>query len=1654
MRWWLLVVAVRAQFLADRNPERGADRNPERDADRNPDLDAHEDADRNPERDADRTPDLDAHEDADRGAERGADRTPDLDAHEDAERGADRTPDRTPDLDAHEDADGQPHDAALGSAYEFPDRGTLGRAVGVFGPDVLPDAATLDLGAVYFVQADVVRANLRAFARAVVETNFQTDDVQAVVRADAAADELADELSDPRTDTYSPSYVPTSCPTSTPKPSTTPVPEPTLKPTLGPTEFTGITFQPQPPNICLVGELCRIGFTVLPIPDNNDDNMPIVDAFIENDSESNDIVLLNSYTVAGRHVIIDYLVGPTVPTNSGYQLRVIDYLSGSSATSSDFTIATYEPTLAPQAATTTVTSGVQAPAPTSDTLYYAVTKAVGSGLVFGTGDTLELGENITLTVQYTGTSQSEDGDLVVQLCQAPVTYFESCPPERLADTIYDVDVPAEAGTSNSINYVVPTTVSPGTYYFVFVDLVNGDSTDGRRRRLLQASQLIYVSGTFLIVTYQPTMAPVVPSYAPTESSYSPSYRPSEVPSYVPTIGCTFEFVEVDSDSYFQIGVANALTFRICDLREFGLVDILVISASDDSVSDVAVDYLEVTSEYTTVYYTPSSSLVEEGAYYFRGVEYVLGYDVDSETFEMGFGDYSPSSLPTVHVSYNPSPNPTANTLFVDVTKPSGEELLFDSGDSVTRGDELTVQLQYSSSSSEDGTATIRFCRGGDTFETCEILGDEAVYFVDVSNAAASSSSIITTTASVLLGGDTRIIVTSTVSPFVTITGTFEVVELEPSYEPTTLPTSPVSLILNPPSVWFQGTTNTLTLLVTSSERTVDVLLYQNSVSDENLVDVVVSYATFSGEKDFSYAVTADPPPGSYVLRLVDYTLGTTDYDLEIVDTTNTPSLSPSFPTYSPTLTRTTFITSVTKESGEALVFGGSDFLVAGTTATVSVSTQESTLSVGICRENEISEDNGCDSPEFVVRAASSFPATFTVPEVDGAVVFFTTGDVSFTGSFYVYDYSPTSLPSYAPTTAGPTAFPTASTIKFLDLDEDYVIGSTTNEIKVEYVGKSPMSSRLDILLYASSASSLADEIVEYYEVAALDVDLTFSWTVDAGLTPGTYYFRAIDLQQGLDVTSDNFSLVLADETYDPTPSPSLPPSTTRVVLTFDYSDVLTVGQSLTMRLRYTGSSTQIATTTVRMCAPEDCGKKIDTVAYGEEVSSGATTTITYTIPESFAGESEVVFLVEDASGFEYTTSPFEVQYYAPTPTPTPKPTSSPTLKPTPTPSSLPSPYPSPAGISLVPKTFDSWYRDETKTFDVVLTGGGGGETNGVVDVGVFQNDDDLLVVLADAAEMTDGVLSFAFTPSTLSPGEDYVIKAYEYERGYAASSDPFEIVDRYGPTAVPTPEPTPEPSRAPTTSTIAVTVYENSEILDFGDGTNFLIVNDTFSVDVAYTGALARSSGLGTVRICEASDPDASGYNGFQADRPVETCDSVELLASSVPFSRSGTLVSARLSFTTADYVYFRVDVALDRDSDDVVADFTLEELDLYVLAYETPTVFVGDYEPTHLPTPLPSTPSPSSKPIAVPTYVPSSFPTDTPTLYPTTPIPSVSQTDSPTWHKWSSTSKDCDWVGDFLNDGVYTRCDARSADDIYAYEACLKTCLGYVVPTPAPSTL
>lgn len=1405
--------------------------------------------------------------------------------------------------------------------------------------------------------------------------------------------------------TYSPSYAPTAIPTSTFSPTHLPT---AVEPTSFPTEYNGVVFSPQPPSVCLIGEVCRFGFIAQPIPGNEDDNLPKVDVFVENDSEPMDIVLLSSQTVQ-QHVIIEYTISADVPTADGYQVKVIDYLAGGVGTSSQFSIASYAPTPMPGPP-----GGGMMPMPTSPTLSLEAFKETGP-LRFNAGDSVLQGETLALTLKYTGLSQDEDGEVVIQLCSGMATNLDSsC--ESPVDSIYDVSVPATAGQPNTVQYLVGLPF--GLYHFVVVDLVHGDPSSNQP----EASDLIYTTGTFEVVPYAPSPAPSVFTYSPTVGeTYSPTYAPSSAPTYSPTTACTLQILFED---YFQIGEVQDITFRICgdppSEAAFGLVDVLLVRVATLEVADVVVDYFQAEDEYTTITYTPPSTLVP-GAYVMRGVEYTRNYDVVTDHFTIGREDYAPSPKPTLFPS---SAAPTGLALSVIATKSNGDILTFDDGDAVLRGETLSVQLAYlGEPSARTGVATIRLCRGDADLDDCEIQGS-TTYFVSVSNATQEPPESILVDVDDL-GEDFRFIITSTVTPVLTFTGTFAVSDRRPTahptpsptpspttaqpiVDPTSPPTTDSALIENAPSVWFLGTENEFTVVLTGQStdgpRTVDVLLYQSEV----LVDVLVGYESISPpSRRFTYDVPDSLMPGNdYVLRVVDYTVGSDiSTPLSIVSETSAPTTSAPTrrppPTYQPTQQRSLFISEVVRGSDGGTLDPSNpseDFLISGDTVSIQVvsADEQATVSIGLCEEDDIDERVGCSDPIFVLRAVTTFPQTFVVPtdlDDDKFVLFAVSGGVvSYTGLFDVFAFAPTPEPIV-------TASPTSVGLIFTNLQDSYNAGESV-DVDLTYVGGPRVDSRLDVVVYESSADIASqyvepsDEVVQYAMIPSSTTEVSFPWTPRSDFPTGVYYMRAIDHEKGFDAISGLFVIFGEGElALPPTPAPISSPTMQRVALQATredgstLADTATVGETLSISLFLTSAGPDSSSTvSVRMCvlaSPLECDEAlIDTVAFGLEAGQ-VPQVVEYVVSDAFENQPSVVFFLRDETGFERTTDPFQV--VSATGTLSAAAADEGALL-------------AAEGAHVVPRDLGGspWLVGETRTFDVVV------DTSdifdAVVDVGLFvEGNDSPVVVLADAAETTiGGVLTLSYAPTADLAGQSYVLRVYEFEKGFSAQSLAVDIVDHTPPTFQPTPKPTSSPTQPPTTSTILVETSVSSD---------FVAVGEKIDVDIAYTGILARSTGLATVRLCHGS---SQGYGGKQSDRPIELCDTVDILTFSNRFERSGRLVESYEMQSVESPVYLRIDAALDRESFDNQLSFTDDEFDDFVLTYETASFFVGFSHP---------------------------------------PTPNDDAEDSTTWYKWSSPSKDCGWVSEFERDGTFSRCDSLGFDDTYAYESCKKTCSGYQIP-------
>ena len=242
-----------------------------------------------------------------------------------------------------------------------------------------------------------------------------------------------------------------------------------------------------------------------------------------------------SYT-AGTYTSVDD--GEWLSWNGGHELRVTDYNCDVSSTSPYITVSsTQYPTGAPTSlpsgypspAPSQVPSSTPTSAPTTETLHIELTNTANNHtLSFGTGDFLPFdGADeivMNLGVKFTGLDD-ESATVTVRLCEGVSTDDDECP--TVVKTLA-VGITATVDRS-TVSVSIPKTVNgenlDGSDFFIYTLVMYADRRLSNDRRL--SLETSYVTGTFSIAAFSPTMAPTtVPRRADTYGSSTPRKKPS------------------------------------------------------------------------------------------------------------------------------------------------------------------------------------------------------------------------------------------------------------------------------------------------------------------------------------------------------------------------------------------------------------------------------------------------------------------------------------------------------------------------------------------------------------------------------------------------------------------------------------------------------------------------------------------------------------------------------------------------------------------------------------------------------------------------------------------------------------------------------------------------------------------------------------------------------------------------------------------------------------------------------------------------------------------------------------------------------------------------------------------------------------------------
>ena len=392
----------------------------------------------------------------------------------------------------------------------------------------------------------------------------------------------------------------------------------------------------------------------------------------------------------------------------------------------------------------------------------------------------------------------------------------------------------------------------------------------------------------------------------------------------------------------------------------------------------------------------------------------------------------------------------------------------------------------------------------------------------------------------------------------------------------------------------------------------------------------------------------------------------------------------------------------------------------------------------------------------------------------------------------------------------------------------------------------------------------ADGDVAQYLCAACQADgqLIFNdeWLPSSDLVDGdSYYIKVIEYTYGLEGTSNDFTVhgslaptlhPSAQITYAPSSTPTYPvptpvPTTDTLAvdltaadgrgLPFDHGAFASVGESLTVNLKFTGA-TRSAPVTVRLCKGEDVpgedicseadGKFVQEITFMKTVSltaggTNAGTSVSFTIGDVDAGDdyflAVFVYLDSDASQRKltatddidddamqvYITGQFAIYDYAPTPAPSREPTTAlptkeggrPSFHPTYVPSSRPTVAPTECGIVFQEGASADWMWNEEVSIKIKMCDQYLSYSYGVADVLLYA-DGSLVDDLAQYEQVHDATMTLTYTvPSSLDPeAGPYQLRVIEYGHGYDSYSPEFDVL---GNTVKPTPRPSPTPTKGP-----------------------------------------------------------------------------------------------------------------------------------------------------------------------------------------------------------------------------------------------------------------
>ena len=896
--------------------------------------------------------------------------------------------------------------------------------------------------------------------------------------------------------TRAPTYRPTKAPINPPsaKPTLAPVFKPTPYPTYSPTKLCTIEFPNAEDFYWRAGS--RVSFRVRVCDDHNDQKRGysydfgygLLDVLLYKGNDLYDVVVAYATMETGDKYYVDYDVPAALVPGHDYRLRAIEYTRGYDDYSVTFPVndnTDYEPSTSPT------------PAPSHTGLAMVLRKkdkgsSPGTVIVTGRGagfpNSVAPGEEITLTLAFTGRSRDQAGTMVVQLCRGDRD--ETCAPVYPPDDSgrgtgaasnkigfkQDVSVSKTAGDERVVAFTIPEGIAPGDDYR-FMARDRGAKYDTRPLyRGAEAGkfyEFVQVSDSFVVAYYAPTPHP----------SRQPTQRPTTPRPTAATV------VFDPAPRSWIVGKRETVSLRATGPRDRAVVDVLLYGCAvatatpgpsacvsggapntQATLLGTVARYASFEGEHDFAYDVPWD-LVAATAYkgfFLRVVEYSRGVDVYSDDFSVGYTP-QPTSKPS-RASSSPTPRPTRRGLNVDVV--AAREL--------SPGDEAVVTFSYAGAHDGASVVTLGVCKKAQADESMAsggCAGDSAVvleYGIDV--APGADAAVTATIPATLVDGDRYLFyAVDVVNEYAVDTHAFKFRAVRPTPAPTLKPTAATLGFPDLPLHVKPGETLELAVAfyddpaLAPDESRMDCVLYKTedlaSTTAAYVAPVLVigEYVEVTPETtalEMRVTVPETLEQRRYAVRCVDTLRGldvASGADIGVFDEEPKPSSAPTkavTPTPRPTVEETVVV--VQRDPQEPLAYGADDALVVGTDVTlvvVAYGGNAHVVTVRMCVKKRLDSgrdftahlrdaaDVECDPKkpiETLIVDASVGTAALDVPYTVPAtfvgrddVVFeisdATRRDVRFTDTFGVFEFAPSRKPVYAPSAAptyGPTPKPT------------------------------------------------------------------------------------------------------------------------------------------------------------------------------------------------------------------------------------------------------------------------------------------------------------------------------------------------------------------------------------------------------------------------------------------------------------------------------------------------------------------------------------------------------------------------------------------------------------------------------------------------------